>query len=175
VGLADIDIARHVVQRTLNPRLLSKIAPYEYDVASNIRQTLARGPAHPVLQALLERKRDGSKPGARSDGMRIGLAVEAGLTLVHFSAQPEPFLSLMSTESAQLDNLSYQKCSRQAEKWTNVSPYVEGGGMKGVISAAMCGRAWPILLATSSIMLAASSILLATSSNALWTLVSRIK
>jgi len=49
------------------------------------------GPIHPVLQALLERKRIGSLPGARSDGMRIGLAVE-------------------------------------------------GGGMKGVISAAMCGE-----------------------------------
>jgi predicted patatin/cPLA2 family phospholipase len=33
---------------------------------------------HPVLRALLERKRSGSKPGARADGMRIGLAVEGG-------------------------------------------------------------------------------------------------
>ena len=33
---------------------------------------------HPVLRALLERKRSGSKPGARTDGMRIGLAVEGG-------------------------------------------------------------------------------------------------
>jgi len=34
--------------------------------------------SHPVLRALLERKRSGSRPGARSDGMRIGLAVEGG-------------------------------------------------------------------------------------------------
>ena len=46
---------------------------------------------HPVLEAILARKRSGSKPGDRSDGMRIGLAVE-------------------------------------------------GGGMKGVISAGMCGE-----------------------------------
>jgi predicted patatin/cPLA2 family phospholipase len=39
----------------------------------------AADPAHhPVLRALLERKRSGSKPGARSDGMRVGLAVEGG-------------------------------------------------------------------------------------------------
>ena len=46
---------------------------------------------HPVLEAILARKRSGSVPGDRSDGMRIGLAVE-------------------------------------------------GGGMKGVISAGMCGE-----------------------------------
>lgn len=33
---------------------------------------------HPVLRALMERKRGGSKPGARSDGLKIGLAVEGG-------------------------------------------------------------------------------------------------
>ena len=46
---------------------------------------------HPVLRALVRRKRSGSKPGARTDAMRLGLAVE-------------------------------------------------GGGMKGVISASMCGE-----------------------------------
>ena len=43
-----------------------------------------------------------------------------GLTLVHFSAQPEPFLSLKSTEPTL--NVTLKKCSRQAEKWTSVSP-----------------------------------------------------
>ena len=33
---------------------------------------------HPVLEALLARKRSGSVPGERTDGMRIGLAVEGG-------------------------------------------------------------------------------------------------
>ena len=33
---------------------------------------------HPVLRALSERMRGGSKPGARCDGYRIGLAVEGG-------------------------------------------------------------------------------------------------
>lgn len=33
---------------------------------------------HPVLRALLERKRSGSTPGRRSDGLRIALAVEGG-------------------------------------------------------------------------------------------------
>jgi len=42
-----------------------------------------------------------------------------GLTLVHFSAQPELFWSLKSP------NVSNKKCSRQAEKWTIVSPWSE--------------------------------------------------
>jgi len=33
-----MDIVRHVIQRALNPRLLSRMTPY--DVASNPRQTL---------------------------------------------------------------------------------------------------------------------------------------
>ena len=33
---------------------------------------------HPVIRALLQRKREGSRPGHRTDGMRIGLAVEGG-------------------------------------------------------------------------------------------------
>ena len=37
------DVARHVIQRTFNPRLLNYIAPC--DVASNIRPALLPGPA----------------------------------------------------------------------------------------------------------------------------------
>jgi len=39
-------IARHVIQRTLIPRLFSQTAPY--DVASNIRQALYCSPRHPT-------------------------------------------------------------------------------------------------------------------------------
>ena len=47
------------------------------DAASS--QTLEDlGNLHPVLRALLERKRTRSKPGARCDNYRIGLAVEGG-------------------------------------------------------------------------------------------------
>lgn len=35
-------------------------------------------PDHPVLEALRVRRKDGSAPGARSDGLKIGLAVEGG-------------------------------------------------------------------------------------------------
>ena len=39
-----------------------------------------------------------------------------GLSLAHFSPQPEPFPSLTSPD------IHHEKCSRQAEKWTSVSP-----------------------------------------------------
>jgi hypothetical protein len=39
-----------------------------------------------------------------------------GLTLIHFSAQPEPFLSLNPSKVAN------KKCLRLSEKWTSVSP-----------------------------------------------------
>src|SRR6476620_9162779 len=38
----------------------------------------AAGSRHPVLEVLLERQRQGSKPGARTDGLRVGLVVEGG-------------------------------------------------------------------------------------------------
>jgi len=42
-----------------------------------------------------------------------------GLSLVHFSAQPEPFLPLKPLHPP---NVSHEKRSRQAEKCTSVSP-----------------------------------------------------
>jgi len=54
-----------------------------------------------------------------------------GLTLVHSSAQRELFLSLNSTEAP---NVSLEKCSRQAEKWTSVSPCSEGYQHKREVS-----------------------------------------
>ena len=38
----------------------------------------ADGRRHPVLEVLLERRRQGSRPGARADGCRVGLLVEGG-------------------------------------------------------------------------------------------------
>jgi predicted patatin/cPLA2 family phospholipase len=35
-------------------------------------------PSHPVLRVLLERREAGSRPGSRTDGHRVGLAVEGG-------------------------------------------------------------------------------------------------
>jgi hypothetical protein len=37
-----------------------------------------------------------------------------GVTLVHFSAQPETFLPMRPL------NIAHKKCSHQAEKWTSV-------------------------------------------------------
>ena len=42
-----------------------------------------------------------------------------GLTLVHFSAQPEPF---SVTEALELPSVFLKRCFRGAEKWTNLSP-----------------------------------------------------
>jgi len=42
-----------------------------------------------------------------------------GLPLVHFSGQPEPFLSLKSP------NASHKKCLCPTEKWTSLSPWRE--------------------------------------------------
>jgi len=39
--LGRADVARHVIQRTLNPRLSSQMTPY--DVAINVRQTVFTG------------------------------------------------------------------------------------------------------------------------------------
>ena len=71
--------------------------------------------------------RPGDQVWAKVEGYR------QGLTLVHFSAQPEPFLSLKSTETT---SVSLKKCSRQAETWTSVSPWVQvvachGAGPEG--------------------------------------------
>jgi len=49
----------------------------------------------------------------------VPAALGQGLTLVHFSAQPEPFLSLKLYETTQCVR---EECSRQAEKWKSVSP-----------------------------------------------------
>jgi hypothetical protein len=55
-----------------------------------------------------------------------------GLTLVHFSAQPKPFLVTEATASVHFSaqpetflskrplNIAHEKCSCQAEKWTSV-------------------------------------------------------
>ena len=40
-----------------------------------------------------------------------------GVALVHFSAQPEPFLSL---NPVQRPTVPHTKCTRRAEKWTSV-------------------------------------------------------
>jgi len=45
------------------------------------------------------------------------LDIFQGLTLLHFSAQPNPFKPLMRPPS-----LPHRNCSRQAEKWTSISP-----------------------------------------------------
>ena len=50
---------------------------------------------------------------------RQEVADDQGLTLVHFSAQPEPLLSPKLHETTRYFP---RKCSRQAEKWTSVSP-----------------------------------------------------
>jgi len=49
---------------------------------------------------------------------RLG-AFTQGLTLVHLSAQPKPFLSLNTLKSPEM---SLKKCSLEAEQWTSVSP-----------------------------------------------------
>ena len=56
---------------------------------------------------------------AVASGARAGSG--RGLTLVHFSAQTKPFLSLKLYETTQC---ICKECSRQAEKWTSVSPEV---------------------------------------------------
>ena len=49
----------------------------------------------------------------------MGGTTRRGLTLVHFSTQPEPFSSLKHTETTKRVP---PKVSRQAEQWTSVSP-----------------------------------------------------
>ena len=41
-------------------------------------RTSAAGLCHPVLEVMLERQRQGSRPGERTDGYRVGLVVEGG-------------------------------------------------------------------------------------------------
>ena len=60
------------------------------------------------------------------------ITAHQGLTLLHFSAQPEPFLVTKATASVHFSaqpetllpmrplNIAHKKCSRQAEKWTSV-------------------------------------------------------
>jgi len=43
-------------------------------------------------------------------------SVTQGLTILHLSAQPRPYLSLKP------HNVSYNRCSRQADNWMSVSP-----------------------------------------------------
>jgi len=55
-----------------------------------------------------------------------------GLTIVHFSAQPKPFLVTEATASVHFSaqpetfvpmrplNIAHKKCARQAQKWTSV-------------------------------------------------------
>jgi len=57
--------------------------------------------------------------GGGSSGAGAPRTARQGLTLVHVSAQPEPFLSLKSTETT---GRVPQKYSCQAENWTSVSP-----------------------------------------------------
>jgi hypothetical protein len=66
-------------------------------------------------------------------GAVVRLASRQGLTLVHFSAQPEPFLVTEAKSSAQFSaqpetlwsmtaaTTSSKKCSRHAGKWTGVA------------------------------------------------------
>jgi len=83
-------IARCVIQRTLNPRLLSQSSPD--DEMSNICQALHSGaPGPECLGAGLEAL-DAGKGGVRPRRRR-----RQGLTLVHFSAQLEPFLTQQHT------------------------------------------------------------------------------
>jgi predicted patatin/cPLA2 family phospholipase len=52
-----------------------------FDTLTGLAQPWLVGAAsqrHPVLEVLLERQRQGSKPGARTDGYRVGLVVEGG-------------------------------------------------------------------------------------------------
>jgi hypothetical protein len=46
-----------------------------------------------------------------------------GLTLVHFSAQPEMFLVI---DPAHRHRVSHKTCLRCAKKWTSVSPWANG-------------------------------------------------
>jgi hypothetical protein len=52
-----------------------------------------------------------------------------GLTLIHFSAQPEPFLSLNPSKVAN------KRCVRLAEKWTSVSPCTPAKCTSGGVAA----------------------------------------
>ena len=117
-------IACHVIDTHLNPGVSSWMA--SYDVASNICQALEHGPPRPggLLRddfAFAGGKRGGDTTRARepitlarrapprAPGADAALradvlaraAVGQGLTLVHFSAQPEPFFSLKPTETTQ--------------------------------------------------------------------------
>jgi len=65
--------------------------------------------------------------------LKLTPAFRQGLSLVHFSAQPEPFLSLKLHETTQCVR---KECSRPAEKWTSVSPCVPVRGGRG----RHCGR-----------------------------------
>jgi len=78
------ELGQAIVRKEANVKLDSKPNITVLDVNSNVLLPPLRGDGrtrqlqHPVLRAIWERKNSGSKPGARTDGYKIALAIEGG-------------------------------------------------------------------------------------------------
>jgi hypothetical protein len=63
---------------TNDPAAEALLALLDYSLAHPNQQQLGGPGGHPVLRLLLSRLQDGSAPGARGDGFKLGLVVEGG-------------------------------------------------------------------------------------------------
>lgn len=63
---------------TNDPAAEALLALLDYSLAHPHQQQLGGPGGHPVLRLLLSRLQDGSAPGARGDGFKLGLVVEGG-------------------------------------------------------------------------------------------------
>ena len=147
----------------------------EDDIASTIHQSLSSAGYRRYRRCAPRRGGGGGRGrgvadsgggdyGGGDGGGCGGGACQAGAsTLVHFSAQPQPFLVIEATASRHLSakhetffingtfQIAHQKCSRQAEQWTRVAhTYYRGSAETWTSVSPWCeggagGRAWQIL------------------------------